>query len=196
MWLDAFIPKSGTMQNIGVPSVPSVPPPAKPMNTRVQGYWGTGTPANVPSVPGVPTADPTRAWDTRDTVGHNDKKRCPSEQIGCKPSNHAGSGVSGTPGTRGTPQKQHEPGIEGKTLASLAQFRFDLMQGEIEAGEPGSELHRVNNMAWEFMQADGMVFEDAIRLAAEIVVSGQVAACEAAYADVMAAFLKATYAKD
>ncbi len=70
------------------------------------------------------------------------------------------------------------------------------MQAEIDAGETVGELYRANNMAWEFMQADGMAFEDAIRLAAEIVVSGQVAACEAAYADVMAIFLKANHAKD
>lgn len=79
---------------------------------------------------------------------------------------------------------------------SLAQFNFDLVKTEIEAGHAADELHRVNDMAWEFMQVDGMAFQEAIRLAAEIVVSGQVAACEAAYADVMAVFLKATHAKD
>lgn len=78
----------------------------------------------------------------------------------------------------------------------LAQFRFDLVQAEIDAGQPVDELHRVNNMAWEFMQADGMAFEDAIRLAADIVADCQVAACEAAYTDVMAIFLKVTNAKD
>jgi hypothetical protein len=79
---------------------------------------------------------------------------------------------------------------------SLAQFRFDLVQADIDAGYPVAELHRVNNMAWEFMQVDGMAFKDAITLAAEIVVSGQVAACEAAYCDVMALFQKVTNAKD
>lgn len=76
------------------------------------------------------------------------------------------------------------------------QFRLDLVQADTDAGQPAEELHRVNNMAWEFMQVDGMAFEDAIRLAAQIVAHGQVAACEAAYADVMAIFLKVTNAKD
>ena len=78
----------------------------------------------------------------------------------------------------------------------LTQFRFDLVQAEIDGGQPANELNRVNNMAWEFMQVDGMVFEDAIRLAAEIVVNCQVAACEASYADLMAFFLKVIHAKD
>lgn len=190
MWIDAFIPKSGTMQNIGVPGVPSVPPPAKPMNTRVQGYCLLGTPANNPSVPGVPKTDAASTWDTRDTVGHHDKKRCPKDEIGFKPSKHAGSGVVGTPGTRGTPQKQYEPGIESKTLRALTQFRFDLVQADIDAGQPVDELHRVNNMAWEFMQVDDMTFGDAIRIAKEIVAKCQVAICEAAYADVMLLFQK------
>ena len=71
-------------------------------------------------------------------------------------------------------------------LQSLAQFGFELMQADIDAGYPADELHRVNNMAWEFMQVDGMAFDEAIKLAAEIVVHGQVSACEAAYEDVRA----------
>jgi hypothetical protein len=42
------------------------------------------------------------------------------------------------------------------------------------------------------MQADGMAFEDAITLAAQIVIGGQKAACEAAYIDVMALFKRLT----
>ncbi len=41
-------------------------------------------------------------------------------------------------------------------------------------------------MAWEFMKVDEMAFADAIRLAAERVVSCEVSACEAAYEDVQA----------
>jgi hypothetical protein len=85
---------------------------------------------------------------------------------------------------------------DAETLASLAQFRFDLLQADIDAGYAVAELHRVNNMAWEFMQVDGMAFNDAITLAAELVVKGQVAACEAAYCDVMALFQKVTDAKN
>ena len=79
-------------------------------------------------------------------------------------------------------------------LQSLAQFEFDLMQAEIDAGYPVEELNRVNNMAWEFMQVDRMTFNMAIKLAAEIVVHGQVTACESAYEDVQALWRKVTYA--
>jgi len=87
--------------------------------------------------------------------------------------------------------KTHKAEIERhlsnpKELNSL--FRFDLMQDEIAAGQSDDELQRVNNMAWEFMQADGMAFDEAITLAAKIVIDGQKAACEAAYTDVMALF--------
>ena len=71
---------------------------------------------------------------------------------------------------------------------ALALFEFDSIPAEIDAGYPEQELHRVNNMAWEFMQTDQMTFNDAIRLAAEIVVKGKWNACEAAYVDVMALF--------
>ena len=74
------------------------------------------------------------------------------------------------------------------TAESLAQFRFDLVQEDMEAGIPCEEIYRINNMAWEFMQVDGMGFDAAIKLAAQIVVHGQVTACEAAYVDVMALF--------
>jgi hypothetical protein len=73
---------------------------------------------------------------------------------------------------------------------ALSQFRFDLVLYEIDAGHPAGDLHRVNNMAWEFMQADGMTFDGAIKAAAEIVASTQAAACEAAYTDVMALFAR------
>jgi hypothetical protein len=67
----------------------------------------------------------------------------------------------------------------------LALFRFDLVQKDIDSGHPSDEIHRTNNMAWEFMQADGMRFSDAMKIAIEIVISLQVADCEAAYIDPM-----------
>lgn len=62
----------------------------------------------------------------------------------------------------------------------LNQFQFEL----VEQDENPAELHRVNNMAWEFMQADGMAFADAINKAAMIVATCDAAACESAYIDV------------
>ncbi len=41
-------------------------------------------------------------------------------------------------------------------------------------------------MAWEFMKIDGLSFDVAIRLAADIVAYCGVTACEAAYEDVQA----------
>ncbi len=69
---------------------------------------------------------------------------------------------------------------------SLDQFRFDLVQSDINSGYPADDLHRVNNMAWAFMQKGGMGFEEAIKHAAVIVAATQIAAYEAAYIDVMA----------
>jgi len=66
---------------------------------------------------------------------------------------------------------------------NLEQFRFDLIEGSAASVQ---EVERVNNMAWEFMRVDEMTFADAISLAAEIVVSCEVSACEAAYENVQA----------
>lgn len=83
----------------------------------------------------------------------------------------------------------HLPAKQKLPLAdTLALFRFDLVQQEIADGHPADELNRVNNMAFELMQADGMAFDEAIKLAGEIVAHGRIAACEAAYVDVMALF--------
>ncbi len=69
---------------------------------------------------------------------------------------------------------------------NLEQFRFDLIPSAIAEGSSEQEIDRVNNMAWEFMKVDEMAFADAIRRAAEIAVSCEVSACEAAYEDVQA----------
>ena len=69
---------------------------------------------------------------------------------------------------------------------NLEQFRFDLIPEEIAAGSSEQELERVNNMAWELMKFDDLPFNEAIKLAAEIVVSCEVSACEAAYENVQA----------
>jgi len=97
----------------------------------------------------------------------------------------AGVAVAKLPKVKNTNSPVKEKSILADTLAL---FRFDLVQQEIEDGHPADELHRVCNMAWEFMQADGMSFTDAMKLASEITISTQVAACEAAYVDVMALF--------
>jgi hypothetical protein len=68
-------------------------------------------------------------------------------------------------------------------LKVLLEFRFDLIEGTADSVQ---EIERVNNMAWEFMKVDEMAFADAIRRAAEIVVSCEVSACETAYEDVQA----------
>lgn len=69
-----------------------------------------------------------------------------------------------------------------RLFLQLEPFMLDTVTDDPDR----DEVNRVNNMTWEFMQVDGMEFSDAIRLAAEIVVSCEVAVCEAAYTDVMA----------
>ena len=66
---------------------------------------------------------------------------------------------------------------------ALRQFRFDLIEGTADSVQ---EIDRVNNMAWEFMKVDDLPFTEAIRLAAEIVVSCEAKTCEAAYEAVQA----------
>jgi hypothetical protein len=73
-------------------------------------------------------------------------------------------------------------------LNKLTLFHFDLVQQEITNGCPPDELHRIKNMAWEFMQFGDMAFDEAITLAGNIVAHGQVAACEAAYTNVRELF--------
>ncbi len=80
-------------------------------------------------------------------------------------------------------------GDDVETLwGALKFFCFDNVQADIDAGYSASILFRVNNMAWEYMQADGMGFDEAIRMAANIVAGTQIAVCEAGYVDVMTLF--------
>lgn len=76
------------------------------------------------------------------------------------------------------------------TAEVLCQFRFDLtdedIAADIAAGYPATDIVRVNNMAWEFMQHDGMTFSEAIREAAKRVTDYSIMECEAAYEDVQA----------
>lgn len=64
----------------------------------------------------------------------------------------------------------------------LGQFHSDVQAQDVAS----TELDRINNMAWEFMQFDGVPYSIAIRLAADIVAHCDIAVCEAAYEDVRA----------
>lgn len=81
---------------------------------------------------------------------------------------------------------------EVSILEKLRQFRFDLLNRDIEGGYSAADLERANNMAWEFMQVDGMEFSVAVHLAAQIVAECDVAASEAAYEDVRALWPRLT----
>jgi hypothetical protein len=196
MWLDAFIPKSGSMQNSGVPGVPGVPVTNQASEYATFAKSGNGNTLKSAGVLGVPVS-PLPTTGTPGTPRNTSlDKRCSNGENTPQANEYGVLPVCGTPRTPGTPQKQHKPLINDQTRQALAQFRFDLIQADIDAGHPVAELHRINNAAWEFMQVDGMGFKDAIALAAEIVVKGQVAACEAAYCDVMTLFQKVTDVKD
>lgn len=91
------------------------------------------------------------------------------------------------PNVPAVPAKKQSNELESESAAlrrDLARFRFDLIEAEIIAEYPAAELHRVNNMAWEFMQVDGLDFNTAIRMAAEICIDCPPAPCEAAYSGV------------
>ncbi len=72
------------------------------------------------------------------------------------------------------------------TAEVLRQFHFDIVEADIESGFLASDIARINNMAWEFMKADGMTFTEAIREAAKRVADCDIMECEAAYEDVQA----------
>lgn len=76
-----------------------------------------------------------------------------------------------------------------KLRRQLEPFALDAVT---DCPDDKDALCRLNNMAWEFMQINGLTFQDAINLAAEIVVFGQVVQCEAAYVNVMALWQKLT----
>jgi hypothetical protein len=142
MWLDAFKPKTGNMQKIGVPGVPGVPPSSKPSV-----YAGS---AEVPArytvknqgVPGVPEA----AHDTPGTPRYTmTKTGYAGTTPPCKACIHAGLAIPGTPGTPDTPQKHVKPKIRAKV------------------GE--SESHPID-LVREFMDVNGLTLADAQALAA------------------------------
>ena len=186
MWLDAFIkPSIRDDQKLRVARVDGVETPSKP--NEYKGLEKTTRENNGVSmrVDGVePIKRPTRPTPT-DTATI---LRCLYGETPRKPNEYKGLANQSTRPTRPTREKHDAQEIADTSKELLKQFRFDLIQQEIANGHPAEELHRVNNMAWEFMQADGMAFEAAIQLAGEIVAHGQTAACEAAYADVMALF--------
>ncbi len=72
----------------------------------------------------------------------------------------------------------------GDLLNILAAFRFDLVEVDIAAGAPAAELDRTNNLCWEIMQADGLPFDQAMAIAASIVVTCESVPGESEYTDV------------
>lgn len=78
--------------------------------------------------------------------------------------------------------------ISDRDIESLTRFMFDLVQHEIDDGHSIDELHRVNNMAFEFIVYGDMEFNEAIKAAAEIVIKCKTATCEYNYTDVMELF--------
>jgi hypothetical protein len=178
MWLDAFKPKSGNISNIGVPGVPCVPMTREPNEHKGSGEMQV---RNTEVNQGVPSVPQSYARNTRNTTGKNNvPPKCSStSEYPC------GFPAAGASGTRGTPGKQHAQESNAESIkASLKLFRFDLVHSEIDAGG----LHRINNMAWEFIQTRHMHFGDAIKMTAEIVVDGQIAAHDIVCADVTALF--------
>ena len=185
MWNDAFQTNCWNMQKSVVPAVPLVPPFGEPSpepflvepkrKTTENRFGSTGS--SMGKVEPVEPNHKTLLFNFGSTK---------NQAGGC-------SAGGGTAGTSGTAQKQHQQQIHRElTESALTQFQFDRVQAEIDAGYPADELHRVNNLAWHFMQTDGIGFDDAIQKAAIIVVSGQAAACEVAYIDVMDLFKRLT----
>ena len=185
MWNDAFQNNYGNMQKRVVPLVPVVPSlgesspepflvePKRKIAEKSFGSTGSKTDKVEPVEP------------FHKTVLFN---------FGSAKSQAGGRSVEGgTSGTTGTTQKQHQQQMHGKSMLSvLKKFQFDQFLIDIKNGHPADDGCRVNNIAWQFMQSEGMDFDEAIKKAAVLVASGKVAACEAAYIDVMDLFKRLT----
>jgi hypothetical protein len=181
MWLDAFVKKSGNTLKVGVLGVPGVPLPSKANDYKDLAGTPSGNTANNSGVPGVPEDQPGTPGTPRNT---SIKLGCSSVLPPRKANEYKGLAFSGTPGTPGTPEKHHAQEISD----ALQLFRFDLVQQEIEGGYPADELRRVNNMAWRLMTAQGFGFDEAIKAAAEWVISSPAHQDEATMIDVMELF--------
>ncbi len=100
---------------------------------------------------------------------------------------------AGFPAAPVAPTLETMTDAEREALArKLRLFRFDVIEHEIAEGYPADELHRVNNLCWEIMQADGLPFNEAMRIAAEIVAACNVAECERSYTSVQALWRRIT----
>lgn len=190
MWLDAFNPKPQNVRDASVSGVNGVRQAITPRNIRAGMHLARLTSEDVRNVNCVSQPANSVHVDTVDTNGHRTNDGFQSVEIDREPSIHASSKE---PLTRLTPLTRQQVQLQKNSAAiaeMLVPFQLDRASHLHDPGYPAFDLQRVNNMAWEFMAVDGMHFDCAIRLAAEIVVSGQVAVCEATYANTMELFEK------
>lgn len=186
MWLDAFIrPNSTNMQKTGVSGVSGVSAPRKANEYKGLAEMtptDTGLKSRCQSVSAVSVhinrLTPLTPTDTAIKTG------CQSDEAPRKVNEYKGLANRLTPLTPLTPEKHHV--LEISDVLQL--FRFDLVQQEIEDGYPADELRRVNNIAWRLMTAQGFGFDEAIKAAAEWVISSPAHQDESALIDVMGLF--------
>lgn len=171
MWLDAFKPKSGNMQNMRVSGVNGVSPGKKPMNSTAFGYEVRLTPENISGVMGVSEGANSNTADTPDTGGHHDKNRCQSIEIDHEPSIHAGDSGSLTPLTPLTPQENNDRNgndkidvvcefmaIDGLTLAE-AQALAEVSIQPRPAGEWLALIDELDALIERYSDASGLTDE-------------------------------------
>ena len=79
--------------------------------------------------------------------------------------------------------RPHRQALLDALRSAISAFKFDLVEQESAEITSAEELRRTNNVCWHFMQVDGMAFSQAMRVAADLVVSCPPAPCEAGYDD-------------
>jgi hypothetical protein len=193
MWLDAFIkPNSADMQKARVSGVSGVSSPRKPNEYKglaVMTQTDTGIKPKCQSVSVVSEQIDISSRLTRLTPTDTGAKPAYQDsETPRKPNEYKGLANQLTRLTRLTPQKHNAQEITENSKVILEQFRFDLVQQEIDAGHPADELHRVNNIAWRLMTGRGFSFNEAINEAAKWVVHNPAHRDEAAFVDVMKLF--------
>ncbi len=83
-----------------------------------------------------------------------------------------------------------ETGSVDELLIRLEPFRFDLVAADIAAGAPAAEIDRTNNLCWEIMRADKLPFNQAMAIAASVVVTCDPTPVEFNYQDVRQLWLE------
>ncbi|MFA9273260.1 MAG: hypothetical protein ACEQSE_00175 [Candidatus Aquirickettsiella gammari] len=133
MWLNAFIPKSASVQKNGVPNVPGVPPSfisSSNASSVALPAW------NITKVLGVPDVPLSSVWNT---LEHSEMEGCSNAVSTFECSLPRELSISGTLGTPGTHQKcnsaEHNAGVSNLVCEFMEIDGLSLADAQALAAE-------------------------------------------------------------